>query len=43
MPVAAVICRELRLSELYAMFVSAAKTTAVIMFLVAAALVCRPG
>jgi tripartite ATP-independent transporter DctM subunit len=37
--VAAVIYRELKLSELYAVFVSAAKTTAVIMFLVAAALV----
>jgi TRAP-type transport system large permease protein len=37
--VAAVIYRELRLSQLYAIFVTAAKTTAVIMFLVAAALV----
>jgi tripartite ATP-independent transporter DctM subunit len=37
--VAAVIYRELKISELYAVFVSAAKTTAVIMFLVAAALV----
>ena len=37
--VAAIIYRELKISELYAVFVSAAKTTAVIMFLVAAALV----
>ncbi|WP_434034898.1 TRAP transporter large permease subunit [Cupriavidus sp. a3] len=37
--VAAVIYRELKLKELYAVFVSAAKTTSVIMFLVAAALV----
>ncbi|MGJ7497668.1 TRAP transporter large permease subunit [Variovorax sp. RT4R15] len=37
--VATVIYRELKLSQLYAVFVSAAKTTAVIMFLVAAALV----
>ncbi len=34
-----VIYRELRFSQLYAVFVSAAKTTAVIMFLVAAAMV----
>jgi len=37
--VATVVYRELRLSQLYAVFVSAAKTTAVIMFLVAAAMV----
>ena len=37
--VATVIYRELKFSQLYAVFVSAAKTTAVIMFLVAAALV----
>ena len=37
--VATVVYRELKLGQLYAVFVSAAKTTAVIMFLVAAALV----
>jgi TRAP-type transport system large permease protein len=37
--VATVIYRELKLSQLYHVFVSAAKTTAVIMFLVAAAMV----
>jgi tripartite ATP-independent transporter DctM subunit len=37
--VATVIYREMRLSQMYAVFVSAAKTTAIIMFLVAAALV----
>ena len=37
--VAAVVYRELKLNQLYAVFVSAAKTTAVIMFLVAAAMV----
>ena len=37
--VAAVIYRELKLRQLYAIFVTAAKTTSVIMFLVAAALV----
>ena len=37
--VAVFIYRELKLSELYAVFVTAAKTTAVVMFLVAAALV----
>jgi TRAP-type transport system large permease protein len=37
--VATVVYRELKLNQLYAVFVSAAKTTAVIMFLVAAALV----
>ena len=37
--VATVVYREMRLSQLYHVFVSAAKTTAVIMFLVAAALV----
>ena len=37
--VATVIYRELKLSQLYEVFVSAAKTTAVIMFLVAAAMV----
>jgi TRAP-type transport system large permease protein len=37
--VAVVIYRELNLSELYAVFVTAAKTTSVVMFLVAAALV----
>jgi tripartite ATP-independent transporter DctM subunit len=37
--VAMVIYRELRVSQLYAIFVTAAKTTAVIMFLVAAAMV----
>lgn len=37
--VSTVIYRELKLSQLYAVFVSAAKTTAVIMFLVAAATV----
>jgi tripartite ATP-independent transporter DctM subunit len=37
--VAVVIYRELKLSQLYAVFVTAAKTTAVVMFLVAAALV----
>ena len=37
--VAMVIYRELKLAQLYAVFVSAAKTTAVIMFLVAAAMV----
>ncbi len=37
--VAAVVYRELALKELYAVLVSAAKTTAVIMFLVAAAMV----
>jgi tripartite ATP-independent transporter DctM subunit len=37
--VAAVIYRELTLAELYSVFVAAAKTTAVIMFLVAAAMV----
>jgi TRAP-type transport system large permease protein len=37
--VAAVIYRELKLVQLYAIFVAAAKTTAVIMFLVAAAMV----
>ncbi len=37
--VAAVVYRELKISQLYAVFVTAAKTTAVIMFLVAAALV----
>jgi len=35
--VATVVYREMKLSQLYAVFVSAAKTTAVIMFLVAAA------
>ena len=37
--VAAVIYRELKFNQLYAIFVTAAKTTAVIMFLVAAAMV----
>lgn len=37
--VAAVIYRELKLVQLYAIFVTAAKTTAIIMFLVAAAMV----
>lgn len=37
--VAVVIYRELKLAQLYAVFVTAAKTTAVVMFLVAAALV----
>ena len=37
--VATVVYRELKLSQLYHVFVSAAKTTAVIMFLVAAAMV----
>jgi tripartite ATP-independent transporter DctM subunit len=37
--VATVIYREMKFSELYAVFVTAAKTTSVIMFLVAAALV----
>ncbi|MEQ1805825.1 MAG: TRAP transporter large permease subunit [Burkholderiaceae bacterium] len=37
--VATVVYRELKLSALYAVFVSAAKTTSVVMFLVAAALV----
>ena len=37
--VAVFIYRELKLSQLYAVFVTAAKTTAIIMFLVAAALV----
>jgi tripartite ATP-independent transporter DctM subunit len=37
--VATVIYREMKLSQLYEVFVSAAKTTAVIMFLVAAAMV----
>ena len=37
--VAVFIYRELKLSQLYAVFVTAAKTTAVVMFLVAAALV----
>ncbi|MBS1176705.1 MAG: dicarboxylate transporter, DctM subunit [Proteobacteria bacterium] len=37
--VATVVYREMRLSQLYEVFVSAAKTTAVIMFLVAAAMV----
>ncbi|SDE84010.1 TRAP transporter, DctM subunit [Variovorax sp. CF079] len=37
--VATVVYRELKVGQLYAVFVSAAKTTAVIMFLVAAALV----
>jgi tripartite ATP-independent transporter DctM subunit len=37
--VAMVIYRELRVSQLYAIFVTAAKTTAIIMFLVAAAMV----
>jgi tripartite ATP-independent transporter DctM subunit len=37
--VAAVVYRELKLVQLYAIFVTAAKTTAVIMFLVAAAMV----
>jgi tripartite ATP-independent transporter DctM subunit len=37
--VATVVYREMRLAQVYAVFVSAAKTTAVIMFLVAAALV----
>jgi TRAP-type transport system large permease protein len=37
--VATVIYRELKLKQLYAVFVTAAKTTAVIMFLVAAAMV----
>ncbi|MCW5633017.1 MAG: TRAP transporter large permease subunit [Rubrivivax sp.] len=37
--VATVVYRELKLSQLYALFVSAAKTTAVVMFLVAAAMV----
>jgi len=37
--VAAVIYRELKFGQLYAIFVTAAKTTAVIMFLVAAAMV----
>ena len=37
--VSTVIYRELKLSQLYAIFVTAAKTTAVIMFLVAAAMV----
>ena len=37
--VATVVYREMKLSQLYEVFVSAAKTTAVIMFLVAAAMV----
>jgi tripartite ATP-independent transporter DctM subunit len=37
--VATVVYRELKLNQLYAVFVSAAKTTSVIMFLVAAAMV----
>ena len=37
--VATVVYREMKLSQLYAVFVTAAKTTSVIMFLVAAALV----
>ena len=37
--VATVVYREMKLSQLYGVFVSAAKTTAVIMFLVAAAMV----
>jgi tripartite ATP-independent transporter DctM subunit len=37
--VAAVIYRELKLAQMYAIFVTAAKTTSVIMFLVAAAMV----
>ena len=37
--VSTVVYRELKLNQLYAVFVSAAKTTAVVMFLVAAALV----
>ena len=37
--VATVVYRELKLQQLYAIFVTAAKTTAVIMFLVAAAMV----
>jgi TRAP-type transport system large permease protein len=37
--VAVVIYRELKISQLYAVFVTAAKTTSVVMFLVAAALV----
>jgi TRAP-type transport system large permease protein len=37
--VAVLIYRELKLSELFAVFVTAAKTTAIVMFLVAAALV----
>ena len=37
--VAVLVYRELKLSELFAVFVTAAKTTAVVMFLVAAALV----
>ena len=37
--VAAVVYRELKFNQLYAVFVSAAKTTSVIMFLVAAAMV----
>jgi tripartite ATP-independent transporter DctM subunit len=37
--VSVVIYRELKISQLYAVFVAAAKTTAVVMFLVAAALV----
>ena len=37
--VAAVIYRELKLAQIYAIFVTAAKTTSVIMFLVAAAMV----
>ena len=37
--VATVVYRELKLSQLYEVFVSAAKTTAVVMFLVAAAMV----
>ena len=40
--VSTVVYRELKLSQLYRVFVSAAKTTAVVMFLVAAAMV-RPG
>ena len=38
--VATVVYREIKFRELYAVFVTAAKTTSVIMFLVAAALVC---
>src|SRR5207253_8963600 len=37
--VATVVYREMKLSQIFSVFVSAAKTTAVIMFLVAAALV----
>jgi tripartite ATP-independent transporter DctM subunit len=37
--VATVVYRELKLTQLYALFVSAARTTAVVMFLVAAAMV----